>query len=427
MYMLDLLKSRFNKGGFVRSVATLTLGTVFAQILTLAAMPLLTRLYTPADFGFLAIFTAISSLVAIGITLRYETAVLPAKTDEESATVVLLCLACIFILGLLMMVVSILVPTGVLRLISAESKIGPWLPVAVLTGIGAAILATIQSWLNRHKRYKQMASQRITQSATIVGLGLLFGTEFKNEEGLLLAQAVACFMTVITAIWLSRSVVNQWRYSSVKTVAQIYANAPRYLLLAALLDAFTFQLPVILIANWFGQDMAGQFSMAWRVLTLPMSLIGAAVGQVFLQRFAQLQAQPQAARNLLTKTWRSLLFVGFGPMVLIFFFGENIFLWALGDSWGEAGRIASVLTPMLLVMLISAPTSGTYVVLGLQRYSLFFGIVTFIYRPLCLFFGHLSGKFMTAIQIWVLIDIVVIFVYQMIALHAIKFRSIKKD
>lgn len=417
--MLDQLKSRFGKGGFVRSVATLTLGTVFAQLLALAAMPVFTRLYTPADFGSLAVFTAISSLVAIAITLRYETAVLPAKTDEESATVALLCFACIFILGLLMVVVSMLLPIGVLRLLPAENKIGLWLPVAVLAGISTAILATIQSWLNRHKRYKQMASQRIAQSATIVGLGLLFGTVLKQEQGLLLAQVAASVMTAIIALWFSRSVAKKWRCSDIKSVARIHVNAPKYLLLTALLDAFTFQLPVILIANWFGQGMAGQFSMAWRVLTLPMGLIGVAIGQVFLQRFAQVQMQPQAARHLLRKTWRTLFFIGLGPMVLIFFFGEYLFQWVLGESWGEAGRIASILAPMLLAMLISAPTSGTYIVLGLQRYNLIFGVVTFIYRPLCLFLGYLNGNFMAALQVWVVIDIFVIFLYQIIAIRAL--------
>lgn len=420
--MFDQLKARFGKGGFVRSVATLTLGTVFSQMLALAAMPALTRIYTPADFGLLAIFTAISSLVSIAITLRYETAVLPAKTDEESATVVLLSLACIFTFGLLMVAISMLLPASALRLIFAENRIGPWLPVAVLTAISTAILATIQSWLNRKKRYQQMASQRIAQSAAIVGLGLLFGTVLKQEQGLLLAQVAGSVMTAVIALWFARSAAKKWRCSDIKSVAHIHANAPKYLLLTALLDTFTFQLPVILIANWFGQDMAGQFSMAWRVLTLPMGLVGAAIGQVFLQRFAQMQREPQVAKYLLKKTWRTLFFFGFFPMASIFFFGEYLFQWALGDSWGEAGRIASVLAPMLLAMLISAPTSGTYIVLGLQRYNLIFGVVTFIYRPLCLLLGYLSGNFMIALQFWVGIDIIVIFLYQIVAL-----RGIDKD
>jgi hypothetical protein len=38
-------------GGFARSVVTVASGTAVAQLLLALAMPVLTRLYTPADYG----------------------------------------------------------------------------------------------------------------------------------------------------------------------------------------------------------------------------------------------------------------------------------------------------------------------------------------------------------------------------------------
>lgn len=421
--MPSRLKSTLSRllpgAAFARSVATLTLGTAFAQALSVTAVPLLTRLYTPADFGFLAVFMAISGVVATAVTLRYETAVLPAKNEQESATIVLLCLACTAVLGILLTGVSVFLPTSALHLLAADDELASWLPAAVLTGANIAAMAASQAWLNRHKKYPQMAVLRVAQSTIIIGLGLIFGTVLRYQQGLVLAQMLACAVTAGITLWCARSATKFWRHADIKSVAHIHVNAPKYLLLTALLDTITLQLPVVLIASWFGQDMAGQFSMAWRVLMLPMGLIGAAVGQVFLQRFAEVQTQPQAARHLLIKTWRTLFFLGFLPMVLIFLFGENIFKWVLGDLWGEAGQIASIMAPMLLAMFISSPTSGTYVVLGLQRYGLFFGIGTFLYRTLFLFLGHLIGDFAIAIKAWVVIDVFVIALYQKIALHKI--------
>lgn len=404
---------------FAKSVATLTLGTAFAQALSVAAMPLLTRLYTPADFGSLAVFMAISGVVAIAVTLRYETAVLPAKNEQESATIVLLCLVCTAVLSILLIGMSTLLPTSALHLLSADDEVASWLPAAVLTGASIAAMATAQAWLNRHKKYRQMAGLRVAQSTIIIGLGLIFGTTLRYQQGLILAQMLACAVTAGIALWYARSAAKCWRRADIKSVTHIHANAPKYLLFTALLDTITLQLPVVLIASWFSQDMAGQFSMAWRVLMLPMGLIGAAVGQVFLQHFAEVQTQPQAARNLLTRTWRTLLFVGFAPMFLIFIFGEDVFKWVFGDSWEEAGRIASIMAPMLLAMFISSPTSGTYIVLGLQRHGLFFGVVTFLYRILFLSIGYLIGDFTIAIKAWVVTDVFIIALYQKIALRKI--------
>lgn len=415
--MIDKLRSRLGKGSFVRSVATLTLGTAFAQVLTVAAMPLLTRLYTPADFGFLAVFVAISSVVATAITLRYETAVLPAKTDQDSATLVLLCLACIGGLGCLLMASSALLRTHILSLLPIQAEIIPWVPLAVLAGLCAAAMTTAQTWLNRNKAYVQMASQRIVQSVIVIGLGLFFGAVLKHELGLMWAQVLASVVTMLIALWFARSVATHWRSIKIKPVARIYSDAPKFLLLASLMDAITLQLPVILISSWFGQDKAGQFSMAWRILMMPMGLVGAAIGQVFLQKFAQEQSNHQKARDLLLKTWRSLFFLALIPSVIILLFGKEIFGFALGKQWGEAGEIASIIAPMVLIMIISSPTSGTYLVLGLQKLSPIFGFSSLIYRPLCLYVGYAADNFTLGLMLLVALEIIQIIVYQWAAWH----------
>jgi O-antigen/teichoic acid export membrane protein len=69
------LKALFNKilnNSFFRNVTTLALGTVISQIIVLASSPLLSRLFTVADFGVLSIFTSISVFFAVLSTGRYE-------------------------------------------------------------------------------------------------------------------------------------------------------------------------------------------------------------------------------------------------------------------------------------------------------------------------------------------------------------------
>ena len=67
-----------------RQAATLLLGTGAAQVLSLAALPLLTRLYAPADFGVFAFFAAIVMLAGPLICARLGFAV-PIPAEEEEA------------------------------------------------------------------------------------------------------------------------------------------------------------------------------------------------------------------------------------------------------------------------------------------------------------------------------------------------------
>ena len=68
---------------FSKNVITLFTGTTLAQALPIAVAPILTRLYTPEDFGVFAIFFSITTLFSTIVTARYELAiVLPHEPAE---------------------------------------------------------------------------------------------------------------------------------------------------------------------------------------------------------------------------------------------------------------------------------------------------------------------------------------------------------
>jgi O-antigen/teichoic acid export membrane protein len=74
------------KGGFARGVAIMTAGTALGQGLVVVLAPLLTRLYTPTDFGVLAVYGSVVSLVAVVASLRYELAIaLPGRDKAVAA------------------------------------------------------------------------------------------------------------------------------------------------------------------------------------------------------------------------------------------------------------------------------------------------------------------------------------------------------
>ena len=74
----SLVKKLLNKIGrstFGKSVLMLAGGTAIAQFLSVATSPIISRLFTPDDFGVLSIYVSILSIVAVFATLRYEFAI----------------------------------------------------------------------------------------------------------------------------------------------------------------------------------------------------------------------------------------------------------------------------------------------------------------------------------------------------------------
>ncbi|MFV9657090.1 lipopolysaccharide biosynthesis protein [Pseudomonas sp. NY15366] len=418
--LLTKLKSRFQRGSAARDVAILTVGTVIAQGVTIAVTPLLTRLYSPSDFGVLAVFLAVVSVGATLITLRYESSILVPKENTESANLVLLSLTLGFLLSMVLALVAGLLPIGLKEKVGLGA-LGNWVPIAFLTAAATAALGVIQCWMNRQKKYKLMAWLRVGQSTSVAG-GAVFLGLLHIDNGLLIAQICASACLCLVALWLGRSAALLWKTSQLQVTAFAHKNTPKYLLPTALLDVVTLQIPVVLIAAWFGADEAGQFSMAWRLLMLPAALVGGAIGQVFMQRFSIAIEDPALARKIIKKSWMLLFTLGLIPFTFFFMGGDFVFEMVLGDKWLDAGAIAMMLAPMAFAMFVSSPTSGAYVVLGLQKYSLIFGVVVFIYRPLCIYLAVQVGDLAAGIKLWVVLEVIQIFVYQLIVWKKIGFK-----
>ena len=77
------------------------------------------------------------------------------------------------------------------------------------------------------------------------------------------------------------------------------------------------------------------------------------------------------------------------------------------------------MAPMLWAMMTSSPTSSGLIVLGLQRWSLPFGIAMLVYRPLAFWLGLRTGRLDVALWAWGAAEIAAIVLYNRLLLRAL--------
>jgi O-antigen/teichoic acid export membrane protein len=373
------LISRFRSSEFAKDTAVLTLGTIAAQLVTVAAMPIMSRLYAPADFGVLAVFLAVSSIVGTAITLRYETSILLPKDESEAISLVLLSLALTLVLGLVVGITAWLLPEKI-RVMLGVSVLGGWLPIAVLAGVATAVVAIGAAWFNRQRAYIKMTYLRITQSGVGAVCGIALGI-YGYTTGLFMAQIISLLVLTAVVMFSLRAMCVQWSEPAMRNVAMKHSAAPKYLLPTAFLDVVTLQLPVLLITARFSSEAAGQFSMAWKILALPMALIGGAVGQVFFQRISgDIHFGMHLVRHRYMKVSVLLGMVAIVPTFLTAIYGQEIFTFVLGKQWGVSGKMAELLVFATTMYFIFSPTTSILLVLGKQKVLLIFSIVQLAYR-----------------------------------------------
>ncbi|MEI8616630.1 oligosaccharide flippase family protein [Pseudoalteromonas sp. B193] len=71
-------------------------------------------------------------------------------------------------------------------------------------------------------------------------------------------------------------------FKRVKEVALIYRDFPLYRAPQQFINALSQSLPILMLASFFGPASAGFYTLAKTVMAIPSTLVGKAVGDVFI-------------------------------------------------------------------------------------------------------------------------------------------------
>jgi O-antigen/teichoic acid export membrane protein len=359
------------RGGFARSVSIVAGGTAMAQAIAVAASPILTRIYKPADFGALQVFISLMALALVAASGRYEVAVL-LPDDEQSAidilgvAVLCVCLTAAVAAGAVLIChYDWILPAGVSGL-----KGHLWvLPVSVL---GGGLYQSLSYWVMRHNGYKQIATTKFTQAGAQVATQVGAGFFIHGSLGLLVGDAAGRILgsgRFLRELWRHyNSQIRAIRPSRMVRLAMRYRDYPLVSMWGALINASGLALPSLFLAQYYGPQDTGWFALVNRVLGVPGALIGASIAQVYTSEAAKLsRSDPRRLMYIFRKTTRRMLYLGLAPCILFTLFAPWLFELIFGAAWREAGEYARYLAFMFYAGFINSPVTMTLTILERQR------------------------------------------------------------
>jgi O-antigen/teichoic acid export membrane protein len=179
-----------------------------------------------------------------------------------------------------------------------------------------------------------------------------------------------------------------------------YRKFPLVDLWGALLNIASWQIPPLLFAAFFNAASVGLYALAFRFIQLPMSLIGAAISQVFYPRLAAVRAAGAPLGPHAEGLFHRLTVLGLFPALLCAAAGPGLFGWVFGEAWREAGQYARILSPWVWVWFISSPLSVLFNTLERQGRLLGFQMLIFGSRLLAIFLGSRLGDMRLALTLF---------------------------
>lgn len=368
------LRAYLQRNDFLRHVVALMSGTALAQVVVMALTPVLSRLYTPEQFGILASFASVVAIVAAVATLKYDMAIMLPKQDDSAIILKRTVTWVSFFICLIVTVILIFIAPAVAELINAPDAVA-WLVLAGISAFTLTEIAILGYWLNRKSRYREIASNRVLQSGTTalsqVALGFI---KPLGAGGLIIGTIVGQLISIFA---LMRK-TPELRSGPTPTMRQRtrllrrYRKMPLLNTPTALIDAVRMNGINLLIAA-VSVSALGQFSMAWRMVEVPAALIGGALSQVFFQRLSVVEPG-HMVRAVRSSVVKSAAF-GIVPFLLVFLLSPWLFPLVFGAEWADSGRYAQALVPWLFMNLITSPISTVFIVMEKQHISLIFSIV----------------------------------------------------
>jgi len=386
-----LLRKILPKSSFAKDVFTLATGTGIAQVIPILASPVLTRLYSPSDFGSFALYTAFTAIAAVIVTGRYELAIALPKKDQDAANIVALSI----FLSLIVSLVTLVVMVPIVQLFGdrvASNFDAAWLYAVPGSAMLVGVYQSLNYWSNRKGKYKRMSLSRVLQGTCVVVTQLIAGYIVGGKLGLISGQIVGQLISLSMLFFLilreDRDLLVSIAPKRMRTMAVENADFPIYLIFGQLANVASAQMPLLLLNSLFGTTVAGFYALSQRTLSVPMTLIGGAIGDVFRRRAAISYNELGNCRLIFIRTVKRLAVFGALPILPLFLWGGNIFQMVFGSEWRAAGEICSILSIMVFFQTVSSPLSQTVLFAGMQAADLFWQVARFFLSIGALYAGY---------------------------------------
>jgi O-antigen/teichoic acid export membrane protein len=369
-------------------MAKLAAGSVLARAISIITVPILSRLYTPTDYGILSVYTSIIQILFPIMSLRYCVAIPLPKRDEIALAVFTLSALMIFGLTAVTGIALAYCGPALMKLLSADI-LAPWWWLVLIGLLMASLSELLNFWATRKRAYTLMAKNAFAIAMIGEILKVTLGAIGLRPFGLLLGQMVGQsggvvnftrhfstdFLRIRTVVTPLRLRFALWHYRS-----YAYYRLPSQFLLA-----FSMHVPLLYTAKLYGVEVSGQLGLALMTLALPVNLIGQAMGKAYYAEIARLgRSRPKEILEITKVVQKKLFIMGAIPTLIIMFFGQDLFTMVFGSQWHDAGKYASILSIYMLLQFTSAPLmqlfnvfkqQGVFLIINITRATLIFLLI----------------------------------------------------
>lgn len=353
-----------------RDVVWQSSGASLAQLVGIAGLPVLTRLYAPEEFAIQSLFLQVVTYATAVVTWRYEYFVqLPKLNDDVRALNRL-----VLVLGF----VTVLLSTPLLWFFRdalagqlGNSDVATWLVLAPSTAVLFSWAVAAQNNAQRAGDFKTSGLSELVGKLAYIATGTAGAFMHPGAAGLVLSTGVAAigkagFVLLQRPTW--RGAPSRTDLGALRRVQGHYGRLATSTVISHLLSTSAVAIPQVAIARLYGGDVLGQFALVLATVFLPSSLLGAAIGHVYYQRAAKEWGEGSPFFALWRDMVHKLLMIGVPVYGAVALLSELAYPLVFGEQWHLAGEFGVWMAGAAFVSFVSSPMDRSCLVVGAGGY-----------------------------------------------------------
>lgn len=373
----------------VQGAAWLSVASLISAAVAIIAVPMLTSLYSPDDFGALALMSAIAATIGTIVSGRYEMVCIVAPHDEDGNATARQAAS---VASWLSAAAGALFTAISLVLLLGFSGLGK--PAIVLLGIPLLIaltgVAAAQSLFDtRLGNYGLLALLTVARSVGVVVGQIIWGHLNPSLAALIVPFLAFSALPLFRLAWLLRRYPKHNRMST-REFLRRYRTYPIYQVPAALANSLSSNITVFALGGAYGVASVGIYSIATRITTAPAAIVAGPVNTVYFREAARLSTDKRKSLRMYGGVVLGLLIVGVVGFLALALLAKPI-VGLLGSDWVSAtGMIYATLT-MGLALFITAPANSALIAYGQQAQLLVWRVGLVIAPPILILLGPRLG------------------------------------
>lgn len=344
---------------------------------------LLAKYYGASDYGTFGIYLSITSIISVLLSFAQEHLII-LESEEEDLNNNFSSSSLISVGAMFFCFILVFIPFGISKAI---------IILGILSGYLCVFTNNSKFLLARKQQFKIVSVLTMTDAIVSFLFQVLF-VFVKVEHGLIIGSLLGFFTAFIAAIFFSKRHFSFPDFKRYFQTVKKRMDLIKFTYPSTLINAVGNNIMPILISLYFTSSLLGEYTLAVKIISVPLLMISSSIATVYYPKAAQIKNREKDLSGLFKYT-KKISLLNFYIILTLYFLinliGIPVLQLFFNKDWENLGQFIFIMSFGYLSRSLINPISDILIILKKNKIALYFNIYLVLANITAIYIGSEKG------------------------------------